>query len=812
MGEFEDITNLANQIKSGKLHRIRFRIPRWAKHVHFDKLYLALTSTFRFDKSLHLACSTRSCQNVRGPATNFFILDLKDKDLYDRMLKAKVLKVQEQSTTHTFEILPDADTSNKVKENPVVIIVTGVDPILAASKIVEAEISKYFDFSEQKVVRNITKGSMSITADSVKVLIPKSLSFISSDGLVQAVEVTVTGYKVDHMSLGALPLEATCKPGVSTDWEVFSESQVKTPDPVVVYCTYCKSAGHTNTQANPCPMLVERDRKSTCTNCKKLGHITRLCPQPKACTFCTSTSHVSEDFKTCNRQYYPKQETKYGFNRFYRNHPLLAKYDSWLSKQNTSKSTAALELKNYAPLHKDSNSPVQVSDNQQIRNLISQPNLLISKPSPPPVTSITIDSSSDDEETQPTKTWSTIDTLAREQFKLRRGDETWSDELEKNELAFGGSKSSGRTQRVEPSNTIPLQNKFQSLFDIDQKEIETTDKLVVEVNKFITETADKLDPAEKLNSTTNLQRDGTNSEPVKTTVSTPLPKNSNTGTANKKRNHKPKKNSALEIDWAKSRDDEVSEMSSLADDEKEANPTSLTLNPPQITELPSDFAPTEQQTKSTRKQSKPSKSISGLIDKRKIERNAARSEFLRVFSDKRCFDNYAKFMEKNNFSYLITEANCTHIINKCNELGNKFFRENVKETMKIHIDTVRQLAAAQSGELAFDYQKLPPCKITKTKKVTLNPNSNSKRTRNQSLPSEPISVDRPTRSSPRLRRNSVAGEKVSSFVATQELDLNFSGNNLVNFGVKTNNSGKKCSDTNAQNNSSNEKILNNDQI
>lgn len=352
MGEFEDLQQLANQIQNGELYRVRLKIPRWAKHVGFNKIFQALSTTFSFDKSIHCASSTRACQNVNGPAVaNFFILDLKSEAMYKKMIEAKTLKIQEQTTAHIFQILPKADTSSSnIRDNPVTVTISGVDPILAVSKIIEVEISKYCSFDPHKAVsRSIFTGTMSIIVDEVRALLPLALSFISKAGLVHEVTIKVENYKPQHIELGSLPLETSLVP-LNNDWKLFQESDIIQKTVAPRYCTYCKAAGHVNTASSPCPLSVARNANTLCGICKKRGHPDHLCSVKNVCRACGSEAHPTEDIKTCSeltkKQYYPIESDRIR----YPNHPLVAKYKTFLEKTRSSRARNALSLDNFQAL------------------------------------------------------------------------------------------------------------------------------------------------------------------------------------------------------------------------------------------------------------------------------------------------------------------------------------------------------------------------------------------------------------------------------------------------------------------------------
>ena len=328
MGEFEDLQQLANQIQNGELFRVRLKIPRWAKHVGFNKIFQALSTTFSFDKSIHCASSTRACQNVNGPATaNFFILDLKSKDMHNKMIEAKTLKIQEQNTAHIFQIMPKAEIKeSNIRDNDVIVTITGVDPVLAVSKIVEYEISKYCIFDPEKAIsRNIHTGGMSIIVQEVKAMLPLALSFINKkDGLVHEVSISVENYKPEHISLGSIPLDTDLLP-LDDNWKLFQESDIVKKKIIPKYCTYCKAAGHINTAASPCPLSVARNANTLCGICRKRGHPEHLCTVRNVCRACGSDSHPTEDILTCSKvskkQYYPTDSVIMRFPH----HPLVAK-------------------------------------------------------------------------------------------------------------------------------------------------------------------------------------------------------------------------------------------------------------------------------------------------------------------------------------------------------------------------------------------------------------------------------------------------------------------------------------------------------
>lgn len=660
------------------------------------------------------------------------------------------------------------------------------------------------------------------------------------------------------MTLGAVPFDSSIEP-ISADWKLFCEADVaKPPNPVVVYCIYCKAAGHQNTPSVPCPLLAERDNKSTCGNCKQKGHISRYCPKPKACTFCGSNKLLSEDLKNCPAQYFPRKSAKYGVNIHFDNHPLVIKYETWAAKQNLSKSKLALSAKNFAPLPNTSNSPAQpnqklssdtprVDNSDQIRGT---DNIFLEKSTPPDSSSIVIPSSSSDDEKND-HIWDTCDEdrLVREKMQAATNkskktvarkpiDDSWSEDdyvpVSKNSKKSRKSVAvTSNQQRPAPQQGLSLANKF-SLFNEQGHEAKEAQDLVDQVHDFVEETASgsnkvqnpidskidnipsgiidlSLKPVSDCNnSVIEVAEKSSVSNPSVANESNQVEKFSAATTSSKsnsvskkdmksksanKKNTKPKSvskkytkpnqpskllndstNQLLKVkDWAYAQ-----EQSSFA----KRNGLTVTLadlNPPSVSELPpeteSDSAESNSSTttasnnnKSYKSKSKNSRSACGLMDRSKIEKNAAKAVFDDVFGERRSFSQFVALMDKHNFSYFISEQNITRIIHKCNELGIRAsYRETVRDKLIMHIDTVRKLAAAQKDGLRIDLSKLPPCRITKTKKTTT--------TSRHSMPTSP-SFDVVDKA--RTRSMSRSCDYVP--FANQNIDYNFSANDKLKFG------------------------------
>lgn len=271
------------------------------------------------------------------------------------MIAAKTLKIREQNTAHVFEILLPADTSS-VSDSilPVTVIITDVDPILASSKIIEHEISKYCNFDPDSISRNPIRGSMSIIVSEVRALLPLALSFIS-EGLVQQIQIKVTNYTSEHIQLGSLPLDPSFQP-LNNDWKLFQEADVVKKQISPSYCTYCKAAGHLNTAKSPCPVSVARNADIFCSLCRKKGHPRHLCTARNICTVCGDSDHVAEDIKACKEQYYPSDRDLIR----YPNHPLFLKQKAYLEKVQASKAAKALNLSSFpAPTKTSAKSPTK---------------------------------------------------------------------------------------------------------------------------------------------------------------------------------------------------------------------------------------------------------------------------------------------------------------------------------------------------------------------------------------------------------------------------------------------------------------------
>lgn len=366
------------------------------------------------------------------------------------------------------------------------------------------------------------------------------------------------------------------------------------------------------------------------------------------------------------------------------------------------------------------------------------------------------------------------------------------------------SKGSKRKRSLPNTAPIPhqpskqnlvLSNKF-SLFNEDRVELEKAQNLVDEIHNFVDKTAAGpdinsepiiiLDDSQESTQTAKIPSEKSpsvaNTNPSNPNSSAPAASKPSKSSANKK-NTAPKEPSKLLNDSTtellKVKDWGVAqEVSSFA--EKNGLPCTLEdLNPPSVSEPSSTEADDDDDAdavssngkKTGKSKSRASRSACGLIDKSTLEKNAAKAVFNDVFGEKRSFSQFASLMDKHNFSYLITEQNVTRIIHKCNEIGIRAsYKETVRDKLIVHIDTVRRLAAAQKAGMRIDLSKLPPCRITKTKKTTT-------RSRRDSVPTN-SSFDKIDKA----RTRSMSGSTDFAPFANNAIDYNFSANDKLNFG------------------------------